>query len=193
MHLSKLLFIATIILFSIIFVPHAIAGVFQLFEQNTPYSVSESGTEIEVITKDYPEYCDRKDTCVNPSPEALLQAMKALEDKYQIPSLVIEALADDESKWKQFDENADGKIKISFDCGIGLMQVTTGTIEEFGFNVELLISDPFYNLEAGVQVLNKKWNGTPVIGNNERYMLENWYYAIWGYNGGCFYNYPKET
>lgn len=170
------------------------ASIFSAVQQTPPQAMSISNSVIE----EYPEYCSRTDRGVNLTLEELNRHFDEFEDKYQIPASVLKAVAYQEGWWKQYsaDFGQEGKILIHKDgngktCGVGMMQLTGDTAKDF--IIERLITDQLYNFEAGVQVLYKKWSGTPIIGNNERYMLENWYYAIWGYNGGCFYNYPDNT
>jgi hypothetical protein len=53
---------------------------------------------------------------------------------------------------------------------------------------------PAFNLAEGVRILADKWNSSPearpVAGNGDPTALEDWYYAIWSYNGFAFSNHP---
>lgn len=89
-----------------------------------------------------------------------------------------------------------GEALVSFDCGHGLTQVTTGMTVPLGANGlpsdrQVLIATHYaYNVARGAQLLAEKWNAAPeqrpVVGtdtNSDPALIENWYYAVWGYNG----------
>jgi putative cell wall-binding protein len=117
--------------------------------------------------------------------------------KYDVPPEVVKALAEEESSWKQYK---DGKPFISSDNGIGIMQVT----DTEGYDIEKLKTDIEYNIKAGIEILNKKWDrgesgmtnwkstSIPTIGDNERDIIENWYFAILAYNGTKQVNSPVK-
>ena len=64
------------------------------------------------------------------------------------------------------------------------MQVTT--IPE-GVDVNLLKTDYAYNIEVGAGILVTKWGYAPsvfpVIGDGNPRCYENWFFAVWAYNG----------
>ncbi|MQC18079.1 MAG: hypothetical protein DWG80_03265 [Chloroflexi bacterium] len=89
-----------------------------------------------------------------------------------------------------------GLALVSFDCGHGLTQVTTGMTIPLGADGlpsdrQVLIATHYaYNVARGAQILAEKWNAAPeqrpVVGtdtNSDPALIENWYYAVWGYNG----------
>jgi len=89
-----------------------------------------------------------------------------------------------------------GLALVSFDCGHGLTQVTTGMTVPLGArglpsDRQVLIATHYaYNVARGYQILAEKWNAAPeqrpVVGtdtNSDPALIENWYYAVWGYNG----------
>lgn len=89
-----------------------------------------------------------------------------------------------------------GLALVSFDCGHGLTQVTTGMTLPLGASGlpsdrQVLIATHYaYNVARGAQILAEKWNTAPeqrpIVGtdtNSDPSLIENWYYAVWGYNG----------
>lgn len=89
-----------------------------------------------------------------------------------------------------------GPSLISFDCGHGVAQVTTGMTVPTGESgrgspQQALVATNFaYNIARGAYILVEKWNQAPedrpVAGtdtNGSPLLLENWYFAIWSYNG----------
>ena len=89
-----------------------------------------------------------------------------------------------------------GPAQISFDCGHGIMQVTTGMTTPLGGDGtpsarQASIATHFaYNIARGAQILAEKWNAAPdqipVAGidtNADPAIIENWYFAVWAYNG----------
>lgn len=89
-----------------------------------------------------------------------------------------------------------GPALISFDCGHGIAQVTTGMTVPTGeagrgSPQQALVATHFaYNVARGAAILADKWNKAPeelpIAGtdtNGHPGLLENWYYAIWAYNG----------
>lgn len=117
-----------------------------------------------------------------------------------IPSTLMKAIAWVESDMTMAQSsvpfNAIGEGLVSFDCGHGLMQVTTGMTVPLGANGQpsdrqaLVATHYAYNVARGAQILAEKWNTAPeqrpVVGtdtNSDPAIIENWYYATWGYNG----------
>ncbi len=117
-----------------------------------------------------------------------------------IPAALLKAIAWTESTMTQaaravpFD--SAGPAQISFDCGHGIMQVTTGMTTPLGTDGtpsarQASIATHFaYNIARGAQILAEKWNAAPdqipVAGidtNSDPAILENWYFAVWAYNG----------
>ena len=89
-----------------------------------------------------------------------------------------------------------GPALVSFDCGHGITQVTSGmTVPQGeagrGSPEQALVATHFaYNIARGARILADKWNEAPemrpIAGsdtNGHPEILENWYFAIWGYNG----------
>lgn len=133
----------------------------------------------------------------NPSKYEINKLLTEAAVKYDVPAEIVKAVAAEESGWKQF--TSDGEPNISGDGGIGIMQVT----DTAGYDVERLKSDIAFNIEAGIKILNEKWElgeeglsnwnrstSIPTVGDNERDIIENWYFAVLAYNGQVQENSP---
>lgn len=113
----------------------------------------------------------------NPSTEEIRNKLYEAAVERNIPPEILYGIAYQESGWRQFDSSGDPII--SFDGGIGIMQVTS-----YGsYDVERLKTDIDYNIMAGASILINKWNNTPSIGDDAMNCYENWFYAVWAYNG----------
>ena len=118
------------------------------------------------------------------------------------PCELLEALTWQESGWKQFcvpDRPADqvggaSRTLISFDCGYGVGQVTSGmhTGESPNFDRARVTSEPAYNLATGTLILAEKWRATSCVGDNQPDVIEDWYLATWAYNGLAAVNNPNN-
>lgn len=129
----------------------------------------------------------------NPAAASIKAKLIAAGQKYRIPPHILFGMAYQESGWRQY--GSDGYTLVSSDGGIGIMQLTGSTASQF--DVNRLAYDIDYNIDAGAQVLINKWSATPVIGdglyNNGHEKLENWFYAVWAYNGWiCNNAYPYK-
>ncbi len=89
-----------------------------------------------------------------------------------------------------------GPALVSFDCGHGIAQVTSGMTAPLGENgrgspEQALIASHFaYNIARGAFILADKWNQAPLnrpIAGTDFYgtpaIVEDWYFAVWSYNG----------
>lgn len=126
----------------------------------------------------------------NPSRAELEKKIEEVARKRGIPSVILKTIARVESVFKQF--NNDGSAFVSRGGSIGLMQIHNN----YGwFDNEKLKYDIDYNIEAGADVLLSKWNTAveklPQIGDMNPNVLENWYFAIWAYNGWSKSNNPN--
>jgi len=124
----------------------------------------------------------------NPSSTVLRAKFIEVSKKYNIPSVILMGIAYTESGFRQFDLSGNPIIHTNSDgsIDIGIMQInSTGRTD-----IERLKNDVFYNIEVGAKILDNKWKITPPIGDSDRNILENWYYAIWAYNGFSYINYP---
>jgi len=113
--------------------------------------------------------------------------IEVMADKYNIPPVLLKSIAWMESGWKQYQLDATGQPLLdqpligNDGIGIGIMQISsynpTDTV-----TINKLKTDINYNLEVGCQTLNQKWRASPKLGNGDRNVLENWYFAVWAYN-----------
>ena len=120
-----------------------------------------------------------------------------------IPPVILKAIAWIESGWAQasYDPLVQygevGPTLISHDCGYGIMQVTSGMQNLTGVPRmdQVMIGGHYgFNIARGARILADKWNMAPevrpLVGNRDPYIIENWYYALWGYNGFVWGNHP---
>lgn len=126
----------------------------------------------------------------NPSREKLESMIDEVALKRAIPSVILKAIARVESVYQHF--NSDGSPKIS-GSSIGLMQVGN---RYGGYDSEKLKYDILYNIEAGADMLLNKWSmssyqSVSSVGNMDPNVLENWYFALWAYNGWAQSNNPN--
>ena len=121
-------------------------------------------------------------TYANPTAAEIRGLLSAAAVAHDIPPKVLYAIAWQESTWRQFDANGDPLM--SRDGGIGIMQVTTLPA---GVDAELLKTDIAYNIDVGASILDAKWTYAPsvfpVIGDGQRHCYEDWFFAVWAYNG----------
>lgn len=114
---------------------------------------------------------------------------------YGIPPEILKAIAYEETRMMQFNE--DGTPIETNDKGIGIMQVTNydGDVDE-----NRLKTDTAYNIKIGAEILKDKWNwmeandkrGLPSINESNPKILEHWYFPIMAYNGASKRNDPSE-
>jgi MYXO-CTERM domain-containing protein len=120
----------------------------------------------------------------------------------RFPCELLKAIARVESGWRHFcvpTEPADQvggaeRTIISFDCGYGIAQVTSGMHvgETPDFDRDRVAADPTYNLATGTRILADKWRATECVGDNQPTIIEDWYSATWAYNGLAYINNPNN-
>lgn len=120
----------------------------------------------------------------------------------RFPCELLKAIAMQESGWRQFcvptlpDDQIGGPSRtiISFDCGYGVGQVTSGMHagENPSFDRDRVANDATYNLATGTQILASKWKATNCVGDNQPKVIEHWYSAAWAYNGLAYVNNPNN-
>lgn len=115
-----------------------------------------------------------------------------------VPASLLAAIGWVESGWRQF--SASHRPLVSPDFGYGIMQVTSGMSGAFGqvrggidpATQSRIASEYRFNIAYGAGILIRKWSRTPRIGDGDPAVLENWYYAVWAYNGWGWVNNPNN-
>ena len=120
----------------------------------------------------------------------------------RFPCELLKAIAMTESGWKQFcvpesppdQVGKSSRTIISFDCGYGVGQVTSGMHvgEAPTFDRERVAGDPTYNLATGTRILADKWRAVDCVGDRQPEIIEHWYSAAWAYNGLAYSNNPNN-
>src|SRR3990172_5824686 len=118
------------------------------------------------------------------------------------PCALLKAIAYVESSWHQATYSAalgsTGPTLVSFDCGYGIMQITSGMRNRGDLPndvQERIAIDYLYNIGWGAKMLIDKWNlaptYAPVVGDRNPAVAEAWYFAVWGFNGWSISNNPN--
>lgn len=119
-----------------------------------------------------------------------------------IPGEILQAIGWIESGLNQTARHVPyesvGEALRSFDCGYGIMQVTSffSHNDDAPSRNEALVGTHYaYNIAKGAQILMEKWNSPiyPIVAEGDPAYLESWYYALWAYNGFAFQNHPAGT
>lgn len=134
---------------------------------------------------------------VNPSVSRIKASLIHWGQVYHVPPHILFAMAWQEGNpypynqgWLQYDPNDSGRtvyhLKSDGRVGVGIMQVMVSPSDP---DYKRLCTDYDYNIQRGAACLadpanNRScWNTSPMIGDNDRAKLENWFYAIWTYHG----------
>lgn len=118
----------------------------------------------------------------NPPRNELEEKLEALAKKRGVPTVIVKAIAKVESGYQQYTRS--GNVYTGSRGSIGIMQINN----RYGdFDSHKLKYDIDYNLEAGIEMILRKWDmavkSLPNMGNMDPNVLENWYFALWAYNG----------
>ena len=125
---------------------------------------------------------------------------RGIADDPYIPPTLLKAIGWIESALAQAANSvpwgAVGPALISFDCGHGIMQITSGMTSPNGGGGEpsvdqaLVATHYLYNIARGAAILAEKWNAAPQVRpiagtdtDSDPEIVENWYFAVWSYNG----------
>ena len=118
-----------------------------------------------------------------------------------VPPVLLKAISWLESGWAMAEYSVayggTGLTLTSHDCGYGLMQVTSGMQNISGIpNLDqaMIGGHSAFNVARGARILMEKWNMAPefrpIAGARDPKVIEDWYFALWGYNGFAFSNHP---
>jgi hypothetical protein len=114
-----------------------------------------------------------------------------------VPPVILKAIGWIESNWQQF--NSASLPLLSPDYGYGVMQITSGMAGASGPTGTLseavqsrIGGDYLYNVAYSAQLLATLFKELPKINNGDPTKLEDWYYAIWAYNGWGEANNPNN-
>jgi hypothetical protein len=135
-----------------------------------------------------------------PSMEIGARSSRTNSPNVYVPPTLLKAISWIESDTSQgavaLPFGAIGPALVSFDCGYGIAQVTSGMTAPLGAtgqptDEQALVATHFaYNIGRGAAILIDKWNAAPdarpIVGIDtgaDPHIVENWYYAIWSYNG----------
>ncbi len=138
----------------------------------------------------------------NPSYAVTATLLEEAAVAYDVPPQVLKAIAyregfnDAGRRWSQY--HSTGAVVISAAdaaCGVGIMQVTAASDPD----PVRLAGDIEYNIDRGAAILAAKFAANQAqnpdsIGPDDRYLVENWYYATCAYNGcGTTTTYPDAV
>ncbi|RNC63044.1 MAG: N-acetylmuramoyl-L-alanine amidase LytC [Candidatus Dichloromethanomonas elyunquensis] len=128
----------------------------------------------------------------NPSPEEIARKIEIVARIKGIPGVILKTVAFVETGWRQFDNSGNVVMSRSSHPGLGIMQVTSYNSSDKDL-VNKLKYDIDFNIAAGADILNTKWDMVPQIGDGDRNKLENWYFALWAYNSWSTVNNPNNA
>lgn len=131
-------------------------------------------------------------TQVNPSTDVINQKLETIAKEKGIPSILLKAIAYQESTWRQFDSQGNPVLSRTVHPAIGIMQIATYNDSDLD-TIQKLKTDIDFNIRRGADLLNEKWAFVPKIGDGDRNKLENWYFALWAYNTWSGKNNPNEA
>ncbi len=134
-----------------------------------------------------------------PTVETGTRDTRAVSESPYAPPTLLKAIGWIESGISQADWNTPfggvGPALVSFDCGYGIMQITSGMTSPIdvgwpSLNQALVATHYLFDIARGSAILVDKWNGAPQVRpiagtdtNSDPRVVENWYFATWSYNG----------
>ena len=124
---------------------------------------------------------------------------KEPDPSLRIPPTLLKSIVWVESKFQHGHRDVPyggvGPVVRSFDCGFGLGQITSG-MANYARNPnakQALVGTHFlFNVAEAARILADKWNydARAIAGRGDPAFLEDWYYAVWAYNGFWYTNHP---
>lgn len=140
------------------------------------------------------------DTIYSGLPPAMTQVPVDAENA--LPHLLLRGVAWQESLWTQYGDVDPWNLEderyactlLSFDCGYGMMQITSCMSDGCGwFNPTRVSRNMLYNLGTGAAFLVVKWNDIDIfLGQNDPTHPADWYYTLIAYNGFGSVNDPNR-
>ncbi len=134
-----------------------------------------------------------------PNVETGTREARVHDENPYIPPTLLKAIGWIESSIAQSDWNTPfggiGPVLQSFDCGYGIMQITSGMTSPLdggwpSKQQSLVGTHYLYDIGRGAAILADKWNGAPetrpiagIDSGSDPRIIENWYFATWSYNG----------
>ena len=133
-----------------------------------------------------------------PNVETGLRDARVLDEDPYAPPTLLKAIGWIESGIRQSQSGTFGGVEAvlqSFDCGYGIMQITSGMTSPLddgwpSLQQSLVATHYLYDIGRGAAILVEKWNGAPEVrpiagtdSTSHPRIVENWYFATWGYNG----------
>ena len=127
-----------------------------------------------------------------------LRGERVFDPDPYVPPTLLKAISYIESGMRQSQSATFGGVDDalqSFDCGYGIMQITSGMTSPLddgwpSLQQSLVATHYLYDIGRGAAILADKWNGgstsRPIAGTDfasEPRIVENWYFATWSYNG----------
>lgn len=137
----------------------------------------------------------------NPSKEEIERIIEKVAIEKRIPPIILKSIAYTESRFNQFVNGEPYSYITDNESSFGLMQVNTKA--HTNLDEERLKYDIEYNIRAGADILKTKWSYgfpnqyrkdsiIPLVGDGSSDIIENWYFAVWAYNGWSRSNNPNE-
>ena len=133
-----------------------------------------------------------------PNVETGLRGERAFDEDPYVPPTLLKAIGYIESGIRQSQSGTFGGVEAvleSFDCGYGIMQITSGMTSPLddgwpSLQQALVATHYLYDIGRGAAILVEKWNGAPEVrpiagtdSVSHPRIVENWYFATWSYNG----------
>lgn len=122
------------------------------------------------------------------SREEINEIIEEVALQKSIPPVLLKAIAWKESGKSQF---RNGQPFI-YAGNQGIMQINE--VHNSRLDREALLYDTKYNIETGADILLSRWLFPDIatVGDRDPDVLENWYFALWGYNGWLGRNNPTD-
>lgn len=165
---------------------------YEATRDRTAYLVGEELAAFNMIDSDDPFFGI-------PREETGVRGERTLVDQPYVPPTLLKATGWIESALQQAATSvpwgSTGPALVSFDCGHGIMQITSGMTSpqdgSYPSQRQALVATHFlYNIGRGAAILVDKWNGAPEVRpiagtdtGGDPSIIENWYFAVWSYNG----------